>query len=130
MAGLKPDPSVRGQLGIDEVERRHGSPAGHRAHYHNAEAESLLDAPRLTFLHSGRTLVILLPRNQRQTAELRVQWAPWIEKRKIIIPDRVLDGLNLIWFSDLVISGGGTMNREAAALGVPVTAFPRDSGFG
>src|SRR5262249_18050156 len=29
-------------------------------------------------------------------------------------------GLNLIWHSDLVISGGGTMNREAAALGVPV----------
>jgi hypothetical protein len=28
--------------------------------------------------------------------------------------------LNLIWHSDLVISGGGTMNREAAALGVPV----------
>ena len=32
----------------------------------------------------------------------------------------MVDGLNLIWFSDLVISGGGTMNREAAALGVPV----------
>ncbi len=36
------------------------------------------------------------------------------------IPERVVDGLNLIWSSDLVISGGGTMNREAAALGVPV----------
>ena len=38
----------------------------------------------------------------------------------MVIPDRPVDGLNLIWFSDLVISGGGTMNREAAALGVPV----------
>ena len=28
--------------------------------------------------------------------------------------------MNLIWHSDLVVSGGGTMNREAAALGVPV----------
>ena len=36
------------------------------------------------------------------------------------VPERVVDGLNLIWHSDLVISGGGTMNREAAALGVPV----------
>ena len=36
------------------------------------------------------------------------------------IPEHVVDGLNLIWSSDLVISGGGTMNREAAALGVPV----------
>jgi predicted glycosyltransferase len=25
-----------------------------------------------------------------------------------------------MWFSDLVISAGGTMNREAAALGIPV----------
>jgi predicted glycosyltransferase len=33
--------------------------------------------------------------------------------------------LNLIWHSDLVISGGGTMNREAAALGVPVYSIFR-----
>jgi predicted glycosyltransferase len=38
----------------------------------------------------------------------------------MIIPEEPLNGLDLIWFSDLVISGGGTMNREAAALGVPV----------
>jgi predicted glycosyltransferase len=36
-----------------------------------------------------------------------------------------VDGLNLIWYSDLVISGGGTMNREAAALGVPVYSIFR-----
>ena len=36
------------------------------------------------------------------------------------IPEQVVDGLSLIWYSDLVISGGGTMNREAATLGVPV----------
>jgi predicted glycosyltransferase len=35
------------------------------------------------------------------------------------IPQHVVDGLNLIWNSDLVVSGGGTMNREAAALKVP-----------
>ena len=36
-----------------------------------------------------------------------------------------MDGLNLIWHSDLVVSGGGTMNREAAALGVPVYSIFR-----
>ena len=36
------------------------------------------------------------------------------------IPNGVVNGLNLIWHSDLVISAGGTMNREAASLGVPV----------
>ena len=45
--------------------------------------------------------------------------------KKIIIPEHVVDGLNLLWHSDLVISGGGTMNREAAALGVPVFSIFR-----
>ncbi len=37
----------------------------------------------------------------------------------------MVEGLNLLWHSDLVVSGGGTMNREAAALGVPVYSIFR-----
>ncbi|HET7375884.1 MAG TPA: DUF354 domain-containing protein, partial [Anaerolineae bacterium] len=37
----------------------------------------------------------------------------------LIMPAEVLDGANLIASADLVVSAGGTMNREAAALGVP-----------
>src|SRR5262249_26784968 len=33
--------------------------------------------------------------------------------------DATLDGLDLVWNADLVVSGGGTMTREAAALGIP-----------
>src|SRR5262249_41577373 len=55
-----------------------------------------------------------------QAVAIREQWPDLFKTRKLIIPERVVDGLNLIWFSDLVISAGGTMNREAAALGVPV----------
>jgi hypothetical protein len=36
------------------------------------------------------------------------------------VPDRAVDGQSLIAFADLVVSAGGTMNREAVALGVPV----------
>jgi len=36
-----------------------------------------------------------------------------------------VDGLDLLWISDLVVSGGGTMNREAAALGIPVYSIFR-----
>jgi predicted glycosyltransferase len=126
VAGLNPDPSVRGLLGIAEsdliVTVR---PPATEAHYHNADAESLLDAALKLLAERPDTRTILLPRNGRQAAELRAAWAPWIEKRKIIIPEQVLDGLNLIWLSDLVISGGGTMNREAAALGVPVYSIFR-----
>ena len=56
---------------------------------------------------------------------MRSAWADAIARRQILIPDHVEDGLNLIWNSDLVISGGGTMNREAAALGVPVYSIFR-----
>jgi hypothetical protein len=62
----------------------------------------------------------MLPRNEKQAVHLRNHWPALFENRKIRIPHQVVDGLNLIWHSDLVISGGGTMNREAAALGVPV----------
>ena len=37
----------------------------------------------------------------------------------ILVPSRALDGPNLLYHADLVISGGGTMNREAAVLGTP-----------
>jgi predicted glycosyltransferase len=38
---------------------------------------------------------------------------------KLLAPREALDGANLIAAADLVVSAGGTMNREAAALGVP-----------
>ena len=46
-------------------------------------------------------------------------------QNKTVIPGGALDGLNLIWHSDLLVSGGGTMNREAATLGVPVYSIFR-----
>src|SRR2546426_12290764 len=50
---------------------------------------------------------------------------PYTTLFRSIIPATVVDGLNLLWCSDLVVSGGGTMNREAAALGVPVYSIFR-----
>ena len=38
----------------------------------------------------------------------------------MIVPDGAVDAQSLIAFADLVVSAGGTMNREAAALGIPV----------
>jgi uncharacterized protein len=37
-----------------------------------------------------------------------------------VLPDRAIDAQSLIAYADLVISAGGTMNREAVALGTPV----------
>jgi uncharacterized protein len=42
---------------------------------------------------------------------------------KFILPEKILDGANLIASADLVVSAGGTMNREAAALGIPTATI-------
>ena len=68
---------------------------------------------------------VLLPRNKSQEAEIRTQWPQWFESSRVVIPREAVDGLNLLWHSDLVVSGGGTMNREAAALAVPVYSIFR-----
>ncbi|MFX0133377.1 MAG: DUF354 domain-containing protein [Candidatus Hodarchaeota archaeon] len=44
-------------------------------------------------------------------------------KGQIILPSKAIDGPNLISFSDLVISGGATMEREAALLGIPAISY-------
>jgi predicted glycosyltransferase len=62
--------------------------------------------------------VILLPRSREQRAEYGAR-----VMRNMILPREALDGANLIAAADLVISAGGTMNREAAALGVPAATI-------
>src|SRR5208283_859731 len=55
---------------------------------------------------------VLLPRVASQRAELaRVPG--------FLVPERAIDAQSLVAFADLVISAGGTMNREAVALGTP-----------
>jgi len=123
---FRPDPSVKSELGLDPTDLVVTvRPPATEAHYHNPEAEVLFNAAMNLLTARPDVRVILLPRNDKQANTLRKQWRPWIDKRKIVIPEQVLDGLNLIWFSDLVISGGGTMNRESAALGVPVYSIFR-----
>jgi hypothetical protein len=123
---FRPDPSLKSELGLDSkdivVTVR---PPATEAHYHNPEAEILFNEALDFLTERPDVRVILLPRNERQAKTLKKEWGKWIANRRIIIPEHVVDGLNLIWFSDLVISGGGTMNREAAALGVPVYSIFR-----
>jgi len=94
-------------------------PPADEAHYHNPESDTLF-AEAVRFLASQpQVIAVTLPRNDRQARKLREQWAELVSSGKMIIPERALNGLNMLWFSDLAVGGGGTMNREAAALGVP-----------
>jgi predicted glycosyltransferase len=121
LADFKADPEfpqVLEQLGIDatDVLVIVRPPAGD-ALYHRFENQ-LFDQLIERLLAQDAVTVVLLPRNdvQRQTHVAR-------NHSKLIVPQQPLDGANLIAFSDLVVSAGGTMNREAAALGVPAASI-------
>ena len=58
---------------------------------------------------------IVLPRTREQAAALRMRALP-----SLIVPEHAVDAPSLISGADVVVSAGGTMNREAVALGVPV----------
>ena len=58
---------------------------------------------------------VVLPRTEEQREFVRDLALP-----SIVLPERAVDAQSLIALADLVVSAGGTMNREAAALGVPV----------
>ncbi len=60
-----------------------------------------------------RGQVVVLPRTPAQRAELARQGG-------FVVPERAVDAQSLVAYADLVISAGGTMNREAVALGTPV----------
>jgi len=58
---------------------------------------------------------VVLPRTEEQRVFVRQLDLP-----SMIVPERAVDAQSLIALADVVVSAGGTMNREAAALGVPV----------
>jgi predicted glycosyltransferase len=123
---FKPDPRLRRDLQVadDEILITVRPPAT-EAHYHNAESETLFTAVVERLLADARTRMVILPRYEQQKRKIALDWPHAVSTGRIMMPDRALDGLNLLWHSDLVISGGGTMNREAAALGVPVYSIFR-----
>jgi uncharacterized protein len=65
--------------------------------------------------HDPGVHAVVLPRTEAQRATVRGLGYP-----SLIVPDGAEDGQSLVALADLVISAGGTMNREAVALGTPV----------
>ena len=61
---------------------------------------------------------VVLPRTQEQRAAIRALDLPSLH-----VPEQAIDAQSLVALADLVVSAGGTMNREAVALGVPVSTF-------
>jgi uncharacterized protein len=123
---FQPNPALKEVLGLQDaaivVTIR---PPATEAHYHNPESEKLLLEVFNLLAARPEIKTVLLPRTPRQEAELRHAIPELFAQQRVIVPKHAVDGLDLIWYSDVVISGGGTMNREAAALGIPVYSLFR-----
>jgi predicted glycosyltransferase len=115
LADFDPDPSVPAEFALDPARvlvvlrpppdvslyHRHSNP---------------LFPQTLDFVGSREDVsAVVLPRTEEQREFVRRLDLP-----SVILPPAAVDAQSLIAFADLVVSAGGTMNREAAALGVPV----------
>ncbi|MDX6530681.1 MAG: uncharacterized protein QOH41_2971 [Blastocatellia bacterium] len=92
-------------------------PPAREALYHRFENE-LFDQLLLSLSERDGVKIILLPRSDAQRADFEAR-----KLANLIMPREALDGANLIAAADLVVSAGGTMNREAAALGVQAVSI-------
>jgi predicted glycosyltransferase len=112
LAGFSPDEAVLGELGLDtgrvlvvvrtppevSLYHRHGNP---------------LFADVLGRLAADDAVqAVVLTRTKDQRDALRAE-------TRLVVPEHAVDAQSLVAFADLVVSAGGTMNREAVALGVP-----------
>jgi len=115
LSRFEPDPTVPAMLGVDSsrvvvvvrtppdisLYHRHGNP---------------LFADVLERLGSDPGVhAVVLPRRTEQREAIEALALP-----SLIVPPTAVDAPSLVALADLVVSAGGTMNREAVALGVPV----------
>jgi uncharacterized protein len=115
LADFEPDPGVLDHLGLGAgrvlvVVR---TPSDYALYHRNPSPlfPGLLD--RLG--RAPEVQAVVLARTQEQRAEIVARGLP-----SLVVPEHAVDAQSLIALSDLVVSAGGTMNREAVALGVPV----------
>jgi predicted glycosyltransferase len=115
LSDFEPDETVLDELGVDRdcvlvvlrpppdvsLYHRKSNPLFHQVLLHVSGHEDVQ--------------AVVLPRTARQRADLQALRLPGI-----IVAERAVDAQSLIALADLVVSAGGTMNREAVALGTPV----------
>jgi uncharacterized protein len=114
LAGFEPDPRVLDDLGIDPnrvlcVVRT----APSYAMYLRGSPDALLPSV-LSRVDEADVQTVVLARTPEQAHSVAA-----LGLDRLIVPRRAVDGRSLVAFADVLVSGGGTMNREAAVLGTP-----------
>jgi len=116
---FRPDPGFRASIGVGDGMRLVTiRPPGLIGNYHDPRSEEI--CRRVIEVAAGErdNFVVILPKTrlERQLVDAAL---PAGHPATVLIPERALPGLQLLHDSAIAISGGGTMNRESALLGVP-----------
>jgi len=87
-----------------------------KANYFNGDAEKSVLENVIPLL--PEIPIVLFPRTESQKKRFE-------HFENVIIPEHVTDSLSLLYYAKLMIGAGGTMNREALALGTPtISTYP------
>jgi uncharacterized protein len=116
---FQPDSTVLQQLDLDTkrviITVR---PHANWAHYHDPHSEVLFRSLIERLRKERDAQVVVVPRTPSQRSELIAEYH--LAEAPFKVLGHAVDALSLMWYSDAVFSGGGTMVREAALLGVNV----------
>jgi uncharacterized protein len=114
LSDFEPDPRVLDQLGVDrERSLAVVRTAPSYALYLSGSETPLLPRVLERLVDENAQTVVLARTDAQRDALDRLHVGA-------IVPRRAVDGRSLVAFADLLVSAGGTMNREAAVLGTPV----------
>lgn len=119
---FRPDERILSEQGLDPTRlivtiRPHAD----WAHYYGEHSEQMFSGLVERLRHEPGVQVVVLPRTAEQRAKLISRYA--MDREPFKMMEHAVDALSLMWYSDAVFSGGGTMVREAALLGVKVYSF-------
>lgn len=95
-------------------------PPAATAHYHSVDTDAMFERVIRYLAAQSGVQILVLPRNSREREQLAARFRG---KPQFIVLSAVFDNVSLLSSVDVMIGGGGTMNREAALLGVSTYSF-------
>ena len=114
--GFIPSKEPLNELGLEGYDYIVMRPEPIKANYFNGDAErSVLEKiiPMLPDIP-----IVLFPRTESQRKRFERFY-------NVIMPEKPMDSLSLLYYAKMMIGAGGTMNREAIALGTPtISTYP------
>jgi predicted glycosyltransferase len=117
--GFAPDERVLDDLGVDRARTLAVVRTPPEVSLYHLHGSPLFTAALERLGADPDVHAVVLPRTPDQRAAIAALRLP-----SLLVPERAVDASSLVALADLVVSAGGTMNREAVALGTPVyTSF-------